>query len=595
MKKLHKVVLLATTALAAPMVQAQEIIELDAITVYGTRTATDAVRETYTIETIDTSDAGSDIVKAVEDAAGLNVVRSGPRGQITSVFTRGTDSDQTGLSLNGVSIIDAATPNSQIDLGIHSMVGVSSIEVMRGPQSVMYGSSAIGGNINLNTAPTVGNSISQTLGSNGLSVTNLTVGQQVGDSTIVNLEIESEKRDGPSAAAEGTEDDPFESKSFALSQETDLANGWSIYAGIIDTKSDISYDESGADADYTGDLHFRNIQAALSNDNTRIVVNRATHDRDYNEPYAATAWGPAGVRNAEYNSQVDTLQAEHTFNFSPSLDLTVGGEAKNTTADFKSAWGDVLDATRQERGVYGTLSYSLGDVVVVGSARIDDSNDFGNHTSTRLAAGYKGFRASVSTGYRLPSLYEMHGQGAWVVGNPNLEAETSKSVELGYGNEWLDLAVYKIDTKNSINADYTAGTYANDNGSEESYGAELTTKHSVGQFDISQTLTYNHTVDADGEQRLRRPNWAHALNVGTEVVGFYVVGSMNYYGKSKDYSWPNTLDVDPVRTFDLSASRDYGDLSVKAAVLNVTDQQYERPHGYSQDGRTFMLTGTLKF
>lgn len=596
--KLALPLVMAAAASAAVPASSQEAVnELETIIVYGTRTISEATRDTISINTIDLSGSStSDIYEATQGAAGLNVVRSGARGQITSVFTRGTDSDQTGLSLNGVSIIDSSTPNSAIDLGIHSLVGIGSIEVMRGPQSVMYGSGSIGGNINLNSTPTLGSSISQTFGSNGLSITNLTIGEVVGDRTIVNLELEKESRDGPSALVAGTEDDPFESTGFALSQETELDNGFVFFTGIIQNKNDISYDGTTGEEEYTGDVTFQNLQTSLTSDNTRIVLNRAIHDRQYTEPYAASQWAPAGLRTAEYDSVVNTAQAEHTMNVLPSLDLTFGGEIKDSEGKFVSAYGDRLNATRLERGVYGTLSYSINqDVLVTGSVRLDDSDDFGMHDSTRIGIGAYGFRASYSNGYRLPSLYEMHGQGAWVSGNPNLNPETSQSIEIGYGNDMFDISAYRIMTNNTINADYANGTYINSDGEEESYGAELVTNHTLGMLTINNVIGYNRSFDADGEQRLRRPEWMHTLKVSTEVGETNVYGTMNYFGAHTDYNWPNAIDVDAVRTFNIGANRDFGNVRVSARVDNITDVKYERPFGYGQDGRVFSLTGTYKF
>jgi len=74
-----------------------------------------------------------------------------------------------------------------------------------------------------------------------------------------------------------------------------------------------------------------------------------------------------------------------------------------------------------------------------------------------------------------------------------------------------------------------------------------------------------------------------------------VYGTMNYFGAHTDYNWPNAIDVDAARTFNIGANRDFGNVRVSARVDNITDVKYERPFGYGQDGRVFSLTGTYKF
>jgi outer membrane cobalamin receptor len=594
MKKTAMAIAIAT---AVTPVLAEEQGQKDVVVVYGTRTASEQVRDTYSIGYLGVTTNTTDIYDLANTGTGINVVRSGPRGQMTSTFMRGADSDQVGLALNGVSIIDEATPNSGLNLGVHSMTGLTSVEVIKGPVSALYGSNAVAGVVNLNSTPTLDTYVQQSIGSNGLSYTKAKFGKLVNDGkTIVSGEVYSEKRDGPSVYALGTESDPFKSTGFSVSQETTLDSGWSVYTGLISNTNDVAYDASSADADYNADEKFQNIQVALSNDSTRLVYNRAKHDRDYVEVYDATAWAPAGVRDGTYNSDVTTYQGEHTLKLSESFSLTLGGERKEIAADFKSLYGDRLDKTRDINSLYSTLSYSVTkDVVVTGTMRKDDSSDFGGYDSTRLAVGAYGFRASVSDGYRLPSMYEMHGQGALLTGNPNVKPETSKAYEIGYGNEWMDVALFDIKTNSSINADYTAGTYKNSDGTESAKGVEAKVFGNIGNVKLSNATTYTQSKDSLGKDRLRRPEWKNTLMVEAKFGETIVGAAHNYYGKSYDTKWPSTIEIAPVSTLDLSIKRDFGKVEVSAVAANVTDKVYERPYGYTQPGRNFMLTAKYKF
>ncbi len=85
---------------------------------------------------------------AILDAPGLNVVQTGGPGGLTSVFIRGTNSNHTKVFLDGIDVSDPSSPNGAFDFSQFLTFNLGSIEVLRGPQSGLYGSDAIGGVIN---------------------------------------------------------------------------------------------------------------------------------------------------------------------------------------------------------------------------------------------------------------------------------------------------------------------------------------------------------------------------------------------------------------------------------------------------------------
>ncbi len=88
---------------------------------------------------------------ALLDVPGLNVVQTGGPGGLTSVFIRGTNSNQTKVFLDGIDVSDPSSPNGAFDFAHILNFDLGSIEVLRGPQSGLYGSDAIGGVINIIT------------------------------------------------------------------------------------------------------------------------------------------------------------------------------------------------------------------------------------------------------------------------------------------------------------------------------------------------------------------------------------------------------------------------------------------------------------
>ena len=87
----------------------------------------------------------------LRDVPGLNLVQSGGEGGQTSIFMRGTNSNHTKVLVDGIEVSDPSNPNGAYDFGKFNSADIARVEVLRGPQSGLYGSDAIGGVINIIT------------------------------------------------------------------------------------------------------------------------------------------------------------------------------------------------------------------------------------------------------------------------------------------------------------------------------------------------------------------------------------------------------------------------------------------------------------
>jgi vitamin B12 transporter len=91
------------------------------------------------------------VTDALTAVPGLQVVQNGSSGAQTSVFIRGTNSNHVKVLIDGIDVSDASNPNGAFDFAHLLTSDIERIEVLRGPQSGLYGASAIGGVISITT------------------------------------------------------------------------------------------------------------------------------------------------------------------------------------------------------------------------------------------------------------------------------------------------------------------------------------------------------------------------------------------------------------------------------------------------------------
>jgi outer membrane cobalamin receptor len=123
------------------------------ITVYAYRTASDLRAKTYSSSVVD-----ADNIDDIE-VAGVDLQTTGPKGQQTSLFIRGTNSNHSLIAINGISIKDHSTISGNDDLGQIGILGFDQIEIIKGPAGSIYGPDAIGGVINLQSGINFDNEI----------------------------------------------------------------------------------------------------------------------------------------------------------------------------------------------------------------------------------------------------------------------------------------------------------------------------------------------------------------------------------------------------------------------------------------------------
>jgi vitamin B12 transporter len=452
----------------------------------------------HTISVITRDDLETSQVISISDALnlvpGVAVAQSGPVGGQTSVFIRGAESSQTLVLIDGVRINDPSTPNGAFDFGALLTGNVERVEVLRGANSVIWGSQAIGGVIDVQTiAPTDTLSVkaSAEYGSHDSAKA---YGNVSGKSGIVagSFGAGYYRTEGISSLIGGTERDGYRNFSangkllveFSAALALDLRGYYNkgrieyddAFAFPGNPANSIPESENEQFVGYVGlnhDLFDGKWKGRLSYSRTDLV-------REGSEAGAA---GPFNFNVFTARGQVDRFAYDGDLDFGIAS-LVFGAAHENTFAStFFPLGGDVTPTTFKSdySSFYGQIGvHPFDGLTVNGGLRYEDHSQYGNHTSFGADAAYTPndgrtlFRASYAEGFRAPTLSEALPP----FGNINLKPETSKGFDVGIEHSFIDrkvtaTATYYHRKSNNLIA-YNPATFQSENiGRATSKGVEI--------------------------------------------------------------------------------------------------------------------------
>lgn len=567
------------------------------IPIFHTMTASQKADRIYTDSFIwldDEKKEGSSILsEALEDAPSFNAVRSGPAGQQTSLFTRGTNSNHTLVTINGSAITDYSTTNGATDLNNINIHFADGLHLYTGPMSTNYGPNAVGGVVDIQTSDYKQNEFSISQGSHDTNTMAYTYGKD-----FFTFGIYTEQSDGISVYPQGTEPDGYDVLGFNVGHVINLDDTKIKFTGVTNT-TNADIDASGADdLDYTNETKFYFGQMQTSTDvkygKIKTVFDHTIWDRQYIN----------GTEIDNYDS-VATHGSLDWVTSSDQVSTKTGVDVTGFDVDFNNtgSYNSTVDKSASVTGIYHNFDYSFTNNLIVSGGLRHDEHSIANGQSTySIGAAYNGFRISQSTGYKAPTLYELYGADNYgYTGNVNLKAEQSVSNEIGYNRKDksynFDIAFYSTDIKDMIT--YSNSTYNNDsNGTSNMKGADIDFTYYVGNFSFVNNVALTSAQDSSGTWLKRRPHTTWKSGVTYAKDSYYISPSILYYGDHRDTDSVNwsTITVKERTTADLTAGYYLTqDSEIVLNVKNLTDDQYERPDGYNQGGRNITVGWKLKF
>jgi len=563
------------------------------------------------------------VFDALRGVPGIDVVQQGGPGQVTSIFIRGAESAHTLVLVDGIEMNDPISPVRTYDFANLGTDNIERIEILRGPQSTLYGSDAIGGVINIITKKGKGRPVFTVSNEGGSFETfKESIGMN-GGSQLINYALSGSRfnTDGISAANKkygNHEEDGYENTSVSARVGLTPSEGFGadFILRYIDADTDLDNygGPGGDDPNYMGkskQLFFRTQASfALFNDlwEHEIGFSTADYERDYdNDPDPAH---PSDLERSSYDSNILKFDWQNNVYLNDINTIIFGVETEEEKGKSyyysESLFGPYTSTfTKKSARITG---YYLQDQVKAFESffatlgvRFDDHSKFGSKTTYRIAPAYlirqteTKIKASCGTGFKAPTLYQLYSS----YGNRYLDPEKSKAWDIGIEQHLLKdilslgTTYFRNDFNNLIDFDLSTSRYKNVF-KAKSEGFELfASLKPINELMVRASYTYTNTEDkATGEDLLRRPKDKMGLDVNYH---FLERGNINlniiYVGKRDDiYFDPFTYSSTRVALsrytlVNLAASYDITkNFKVFGRVDNLFDEDYEEIKGYGTPG-----------
>ncbi len=636
-----------TAAFAQDAAPPAQPVALPTIVVSPTAIPTPFDQVASSVTVITAQDLERDQLRTVPDALnavpGLNVVQTGGPGGQTSVFMRGTNSNHVKVLIDGIDVSDPSSPNGAFDFGQLLTGDIERIEILRGPQSGLYGSDAIGGVISITTKKGEGPpKVTATFEGGSFGTFNQKTslsGSQENVNYAFNIWHFSSTETPVTplnllAPGEKRINDSYNNWTYSTKLGANLSDN--VAVNLVGRYTDAKLGFTGEDYyDFSSpapeaaqstqvnhqlftrgevvwslfDDKFKNY-FGLNYTNQWSLNLDPNPDSGFTSPLVSPPTTNLGVKT-KYDWRGEAKVA-------PGQTLVLGLEDQteslrtNSTGTVDAAFNYTPTTTTAQTGDkagYVELQSEFAKrFFIVSNIRYDDNESFGPHTTWRIAPVFivpgtdTKLKATYGTGFKAPTLTELYvnNPSYMSVGNPNLLPEVSKGYDFGFEQPLLHNRVsfgatyFHNDIRNLIVGTFNASTFVSSytNIGEattegvESFASVVVTDQLKVRGDYTATFTRDDTTDLG---LLRRPaNKASLSTIWTPIDRLSVSTTVLYVSSwvdiSRDGSIPR-LDAPAYTTVNVAANYEIDrHVTVFARINNLLNRQYEDPIGFLQPG-----------
>ena len=546
-----------------------------------------------------------DVLKSVP---GVNVVQSGGPGALTSVFIRGANPNHSKVLIDGIDVSDPSSANRTFDFSQLTSFDIDRIEVLRGPQSGLYGADALGGVVVVYTKK----------GEGPLKVDALVEGGSFGTlNEAVSARGSTDRLNYAFNIGHYKVDKilvtPLEILQPGVPRLKNNYDNWTYSTKLgVDVTPDVMLNFV---ARYTDKTY--GFQGSGFDDTKSITTSQQLFTR------GEAVWSLFGGRMKNYfginyaNLTTDNVSPfGGSFNNGDRIKYDVRsvmeiarGLVVTTGADYQTERFLAQDLAAEETntGIYTQVQLEpVHNLFLVGNLRHDDNDNFGIANTWRFAPAYlleatgTKFKGSAGTGFKAPSLAQRFQDfPPFFFGNRNLKAEESTGYDIGFeqtvfnnraqfGATWFyndlrDLIVVTSDPATFVTS-LDNVVRAKTSGMEVFGSADIT-----DDLRLRGDYTYTEAKDAStGIDLIRRPRHKATVSVGWKPSApWLLTGSVTYIGPSLDRDRAQFLPVFQPGFTLVNVAADYkvnDHMSVFGRIDNLFDKQYQNPNGYEGTG-----------
>ncbi|HET6546296.1 MAG TPA: TonB-dependent receptor [Rhodanobacteraceae bacterium] len=563
----------------------QPTVQVTAARMAETIDATLADVGVITRDDIDASGA-RDVLDLLRLQAGVDLARSGGPGAQTSLFLRGTNSNQVLVLIDGVRC--AAVGNGAFTFEQLPLDAVERIEIVRGPRASYWGSDAIGGVVQIFTRKLDGPGVALGYGSYRDAGGSAGIGHwsdaggysvQVGARHVGGFSMEN-----PAGFAYDPDDDGFRNRNLAARGSLALGSQ-TLGATLLRSQGEVEFDQGVSHAiEQTAGVTLGGELATAWN-HTLILGNAR---EDYDTP-----------GSNRFLTRRDSLSWQNDIALSANQRVVAGFDYVHERGETHDAFADqpIYGGTRDNRALFAGWHAGAGAFDAAIAARRDWNSAFAGATTGSAAVGWRFTPAarawlSIGEGFRAPDLNEQFspGYGGQFAGNPDLEPERSRSLELGLdiapgSGQHIGANLYRTRIRDLIA--FTGENFRAENVDRATIdGAELTWDATRGDWAAHAAWTWQDPRDEDtGSALLRRAKqkvsgtlergFGERVRAGVELL---------YSSRRDDFGGivlPAYTLVNLRASIELAAA-----WRITLRLENLGDREYELVHGYNTAGRS---------
>jgi len=563
----------------------------------------DAIPNTSVHTREDIARAGhTDLADLLADTAGIDLVRSGGAGSLTSVFMRGAEARQMLVLIDGVRIESGTSGTARIENLMLDQV--ERVEVVHGNVSALYGSAAVGGMVQIFTrrgeGPPRANA-SVGFGSRGEERASLGSAGSFGVDGASNYSLQASRHriDGKSAIdtrllpSADPDRDGFRNTSLSGSLGHRISARHRIGGSIYWSESDAELDDSFMVGPASVEMQESRLTVASAwwearpTARWRSNLRASVTDEKSHSRYASGSVDPFDTRRNEVEWR-NELSLGHGL---LSLGLATVHERISTSIAY--------DRNRRDsQSAFAAYALQAGPHQAELALRYDDYSDVGDATTGSIGYGYSigdhwKLLGRFATAFNAPTFNHLFYPG---FSNPDLEPERARSIELGlqYQREGNRLRATVFRTRYTDMIDSPPPTFLPSNvASSQVQGLELAASGSIRGWRIAANATFQSPTDRrTGETLLRRARRFGALDVSHRVGAWDAGANLAWGGSRRDFGIDTFAPVmleSRVR-LGLRLQREiFTDTSLVVHLDNVTDDDTPTAHGYLPTGRSLFV------